>query len=181
MAVLRRRWQSGAAVALLASMVTIGPAACTSLHGERTPQPSTAAVPTMAPRQLRNPVSVQVVARIDQAACVEGAGGLPGPGAGGDWCYFLDPGLNVTRAERVELVQDALRDFVVVVTLLPEDRDEFAAWTARAAGRQIAISVQGRVVAAPELLEPLSGDDLHIYHPGIAEAAARTLLRQLSG
>ncbi|WP_158610852.1 SecDF P1 head subdomain-containing protein [Micromonospora endolithica] len=133
----------------------------------------------MAPQQLRNAVSVQVVARIDEAVCAEGGGGLPGPGADGDWCYFLDPGLTLTQAERVELQQTPLGEFVVVVTLLPEERAQFAAWTTRAAGRQIAISVQERVLVAPELREPLSGDAVHIF--GIAEADARTLLRQLSG
>ncbi|WP_173082559.1 SecDF P1 head subdomain-containing protein [Phytohabitans rumicis] len=115
--------------------------------------------------------------RIDKAACVTGAGGVPGPGAGGDWCYFLAPGLDVTRAERVELIPEQTGDAAVAVTLTPADRDSFAAWTTRSAGRQIAFNVQGRVVQAPDLLEPLSGD--MVYISALTEADARTLFRQL--
>jgi hypothetical protein len=178
MTVRRLRWRFWAAVALLASIVAVGSAACTAGHDRRAPRPVDAAAPTPAPRQLRNAVSVQVVVRIDQVACVAGAGGLPGPGARGDWCYFLDPGLLVTRAERVELVGGP-SDAAVEVTLAPADRGDFAAWTARSAGRQIAISVQGRVVLAPKLLEPLSGEWLYIAVD--TEADAQALLRQLWG
>jgi hypothetical protein len=131
----------------------------------------------VAPRQLRNAVSIHVVVRIDEAACVAGAGGVPGPGAPGDWCYFLDHGLHLTRAERVGITQGGTDDFGVSVALTPADRAAYAAWTAQYAGRQIAVSIQGRVVLAPQLLEPLSGDTIDIaVH---TEADAQALLRQL--
>ncbi|WP_203707103.1 SecDF P1 head subdomain-containing protein [Asanoa iriomotensis] len=165
-----------AIVAVLAISVAVGSFACTASQHRGTQPPAAVATP-MTPRQLRNSVSVAVVTRIDEAACVAGSGGVPGPGRDGDWCYFLDQGLDVTRAERIESVQDGFGGFAVEVTLTPADRGEFAAWTARAAGRQIAISVQGRIVAAPQLLEPLGGNWLDI--PGLTEADAGTLMRQL--
>jgi hypothetical protein len=166
---------------VLVSMVAVGPAACTasSPDGRRT-QPVNLATPTTEPRQFRNPMSFHVVARIDQTACVDGSGGTPGPGAGSDWCYFLGPGFTVTRAEQVHLVRDPQTGgFVVSVTLLREDRNEFAEWTAGAAGRQIAINVQSRVVQAPQLVTPLTDGMLEIG--GLTESEARALLRQLSG
>jgi hypothetical protein len=181
MAVLRERWQSWAMIGLLASIVTVAPAACTasSPPGQST-EPVDAATATTEPRQFRNPMSFHVVVRIDQTACLDGSNGVPGPGAGGDWCYFLDPGFTVTQAEQVHLVRDPQTDgFVVSVTLQREDRDEFAAWTTGAAGRQIAISIQGRVVQAPQLLTPLTDGSFQIG--GLTESEARTLLRQLSG
>ncbi|SDY60278.1 hypothetical protein SAMN05421684_0582 [Asanoa ishikariensis] len=94
-----------------------------------------------------------------------------------DWCYFVDPGLDVTRADRVEIGEDGIGGFAVVVTLTPADGVDYAAWTTGSAGHQIAISVEGRVLIAPDLLEPLSGDALHII--GLTETDAQTLLRQL--
>ena len=44
----------------------------------------------------------------------------PGPGAGGDWCYFLGPGLDVTRARQVEVGRDPeTGDYAVNVALVP--------------------------------------------------------------
>jgi len=165
MAVWHRRWKSGAVVALVVVVGAIGSAAYLSARDRQ------------ASRELRNVVSVDVVSRIDKASCATGTGGVPGPGDGGDWCYFLDSGLDLTRAERVEFVPDPSGVYAVDVTLVPADRDRFAAWTTQTVGRQIAIRVQGRVVQAPQLEGPLSGESLYI--PSLTEPDARALLRQL--
>ncbi|SNT56627.1 hypothetical protein SAMN05421812_1102 [Asanoa hainanensis] len=163
----------GVIAIVLATSVAVGSTACAARQEPPTPRPSD---PT-APRQLRTPVSLHVVARVDEAACIAGAGGLPGPGAGGDWCYFVDPGFDVTRAEAVEFGADSIGIHAVEITLAPADRAAFAAWTARSAGHQIAVNVQDRVVSAPELAEPLSGEWLTI--PVDTEAAAQELSRRL--
>ncbi|GAA4459686.1 SecDF P1 head subdomain-containing protein [Phytohabitans houttuyneae] len=159
-----------AVAALLASVVVVGAGACTA---EQDPRPA----PTTAPGQLRTAVSVHVVARKVEAPCGLTDGGVPGPGAGGDWCYFLDPGLEFTRAERVELVWDQSGGVAVMLTLVAADRGTYAAWTAQSVGHQIAVVVQGRVLEAPDLLTPLSGEDLQI--PRETDAEARALLRRL--
>lgn len=167
----RRRWKAASVVAL----VVVGGALGSVVFLGARDRPADAAV---SPRQLRNVVSVHVVDRIDKVSCTPGSAGAPGPGDGGDWCYFLDPGLDLTRADRVEVRRDdASGDYGVDVTLAPADRGTFAAWTARVAGRQIAVRVQGRVVQAPHLETPLGGDSLYVF--ALTEADARALVRQL--
>lgn len=177
MTVWHRRGRSGIVAALLVLVGAAGAVAYLSAGPRQTSGPAAAAGATAAPRELRTAVSVQVVSRVDKASCAAGTGGVPGPGDGGDWCYFLDSGLELTRAQRVEFVHDMSGTYGVAVTLAPADRDRFATWTGQAAGRQIAIRVQGRVVGAPQLEERLSGESLDIL--SLTEADARALSRQL--
>jgi hypothetical protein len=162
------RWRI---VAIAGLVVVLGAVVSVAYAGDRAAQLPERATPT--PRDLGTTLSVHVISRVDETPCVAGASGVPGPAG---HCYQLESGLDFTRAAVVELAREQSGACYVLVTLEPADRDRFAAWTVKAAGRQIAVSVPGRVLSAPHLETALSGDAVHI---SLGEAEARTVVEQL--
>ncbi|MEV6302733.1 hypothetical protein AB0M02_25195 [Actinoplanes sp. NPDC051861] len=177
MAAWNRLGKAGIAVAMVLVLVVIGLVGFSVTRDRADSLPPLPAVPSATPRDLSTPISVQVIKRIGESACKPGDGGVPGPGNGGDWCYFLDEGFVVTRANLVDLYEDMDGELAVTVRLQPADREPFAAWSAQAVGNQIAIRVADRVLEAPHVETPLSGDSVDFST--LSEAETRDLYRQL--
>jgi hypothetical protein len=148
--------------------VVLGAVVSVAYVGDRDPQLPERAAPT--PQALGTTLSVHVVSHVEEAPCTSG---VPGPAGN---CFQLEAGLDFARAALVELAQEQGGGYYVLVSLEPADRDRFAAFTATAVGRQIAVCVPGRVLSAPHLETPLSGDAVHIP---LDESDARAVVRQL--
>jgi hypothetical protein len=86
-------------------------------------------------------------------------------------CYQLGDGMTVTTVKRLEVrPPDPARgstDFTVQLTLVPADAARFGTLTGQVVGQQeprnqIAIVVNGKVVSAPVVREPITGGDIVI-------------------
>ena len=162
------------AVALVVLLVALG--LVLYPRPRTTPEAWPPPTPSPVPRDLLTPISVHVINRIDEATCT-GDGGVPGPGNGKDWCYTLDEGFEVTRAQLVDLYLDMNNTHSVTVRLVPEDRAPYAAWTAKATGHQIAFVVADRVLEAPHLEMPIDGESIDF--PSRTEADAQAIFKEL--
>lgn len=147
-----------------------------------------------APIELRSPLVLREVAAIDAKPCPARSHGLPGwPGGAGDsaapgqpatYCFHLTgPAIQVTSLKYARIVSDGL-SIQLRVRFPGGEADRLAALSKklihqRAPRNQIAIIVDGRVIAAPLVVERIPPGKFWLRVS--TRAYAEHLLRQLRG
>ena len=154
----RRRLRAITASAATVSAV-VAAAALVPLSVARPPAPAATGGPG-APFVAGSSVRFQEVARISLHPCAARTQGLPGTSPAA--CYHLTGRMmTVTRFESVRIVPAVPGGYALDVHLMPADARRLAALTGKLAGQptprcQLAIIIDGRVVASPVVDAPIS-------------------------
>jgi hypothetical protein len=116
--------------------------------------------------QLRRPLGIQRVTELTPGACTDGSGV---PNVDGTECYKLAPGMTVTRVEKIEALIDPSggSGWQVHIDLAPADGTAFGSLTTQVAAEQpprnqLALVVDGKVISAPSVQEPITGGQVQI-------------------
>ncbi|MBC6457726.1 SecDF P1 head subdomain-containing protein [Actinomadura sp. HBU206391] len=117
------------------------------------------------PNRLRSPLGIQPVTEVTPGACTDGSGV---PDVDGTQCYRLAPGMTVTRLEKLEaaLAKNGA-GWQVLIELGPADSGAFGSLTRQVATEQpprnqLALVVDGKVLSAPSVQEPITGGEIQI-------------------
>jgi hypothetical protein len=177
----RRRLRAITASAATVSAV-VAAAALVPLSVASPPGPSAPGEP-VAPFFAGAPVQFREVASISHRLCAVRADSVPGisPAA----CFHLTGAMmTVTRFESVRIAEIAPGQYALDVHLTPADSRKLAALTSKLAGQptplcQLAIIIDGRVVASPVVDTPISDGRFRIAGPSraVAEHLLALLLR----
>ncbi|HEX3787978.1 MAG TPA: hypothetical protein VHW44_08955 [Pseudonocardiaceae bacterium] len=180
----RQNTRTGLA-ALITTLSALALTGCTALVVGN-PLTPPGAVPTNTAESgavaLPDPVALANV--INPTAC-----GSPGavPDTQHQACYLLDPPfLQLHRLDSVDVFPDNYPDdrvnsfWTVDLKLIPTDAQTVSTWTTANVSHDMAVVVNGVVLAAPTVQAPILGDDIQITGP-YSENDANTLVRQLSG
>jgi SecDF, P1 head subdomain len=168
----RRRLRAITASAATASAV-IAAAAVVPLSVASPPGPSAPGEP-VAPFVAGSSVRFQEVAGISLHPCAARAHGVPGTSPAA--CYHLTGAMmTVTRLESVRIVPAVPGGYALDIRLMPADARKFAVLTGKLAGQptprcQLAIIIDGRVVASPTVDVPISDGRLQIAFQSRARA-----------
>lgn len=121
--------------------------------------------PRTGPIELAEPIDLVIVQESAAVPCADGY--LPGPD--GEECLLLGDKVRVAEVEQLEMATPSVpagtTEEVLRVTLTDEDGAAFAELTKRAAELpepRLAMVVEGEVIVAPTLAEPIPGDTLQI-------------------
>lgn len=115
----------------------------------------------VAPATLATSLELRQVSAVDPGPCPPGSDGLPDRWR--DACYHVSgTGVKITRVQSIRLDHTLSDQPSLVVHLLPDDKARFASLTRAIAGlrppaSQLAVIVDGVVVSAPTVAEPLTG------------------------
>lgn len=128
---------------------------------------------TPASAALATSIEFRQVSAIDARPCPPGAG-LPGCGQGE--CYHVGgAGMRITRVKSLKVDSTGADAHSLVVQLVPTDAARFASLTREVTAQhgtasQLAIIVNGVVISAPVVAEPITGDVLEIGMGSAADA-----------
>lgn len=118
------------------------------------------------PAALATSIEFRQVSVIDGRSCTPGADGVPGKGQGE--CYHLSgTGMRITRVESLDVQQIGADMYALAVRLVPDDAARFAVLTREVAAQhgpasQLAVIVNGVVISAPVVAEPITGGTLQM-------------------
>ena len=138
------------------------------------------------PISLRSPIQFRQVAAISNASCPAGSGGLPGtlPDSATPACFYLTgTGMTVTALQSAQVIPSGTGSYLLKIVLSPAQTGPWAALTRKLPGLpsprdQLAIIIDGRVIADPAVQGPITGGTAEI--PGFAtRAQAESLLSSL--
>lgn len=141
------------------------------------------------PVHLITPIRFMTVVSVSAGACE--TGGYPGTVSGATtstYCFHVDSAhsMSVSELAGIKVQQvTALNTKVPVgweieLTFLGSDKAAFTRLTAATVNRQLAVVVDGRVVTAPEIEEPLTTGQVSI-NSDFSQQSANDLLDQLTG
>lgn len=137
------------------------------------------------PVRPARPLLIQRVTAVSPGGCPAG-GGTGAPSADGKTCYELEPGLTISEFAKVDVVApDNGVGWTIDLTLQPADRDAFGRLTTLVyrlpePRNQLAILIDGAVISAPAVQEPITGGHVRIAGPFSKDEAHR-LADQLAG
>jgi hypothetical protein len=104
----------------------------------------------------------------------------------GTTCFRLAEGTTVRQAMRAEAGVDSdTGQWLIQVTLSPADAAAFSELTSRLAvepppRNQLAVLIDGKIISAPVVEEPIPGGEVHISG-GLTRESATTLAQRLNG
>ncbi|GAA3386960.1 SecDF P1 head subdomain-containing protein [Cryptosporangium minutisporangium] len=135
--------------------------------------------------ELAAPLRIAPVVRIDPGPCTGGS--LP-TRAAGDGCFVLDQGyMTVQSVERLSPVLDKGETddrgddrWVLELEFVDRDAAAFEQLTRQSVGKQLALVLDGRVLMAPQVAEPITGNELQISG-NFTKYDVDTIFNQLTG
>jgi hypothetical protein len=178
LAVLTASAVAGAAAIVAAVLLPL------AAHGQPPSRPPSQQGPT--PISLRSPIQFRQVAAISNASCPAGSGGLPGtlPDSAAPACFYLTgTRMTVTALQSAQVIPSGTGSYLLKIVLPPAQTSPWAALTRQLSGLpsprdQLAIIIDGRVIADPAVQGPITGGTAEI--PGFAtRAQAESLLSSL--
>jgi len=158
---VRRLWG-----VLAVFLVLTGCAERTGVDAERSAAP-TGAADLLAPINL---------ARVVPAAAT---GTTELPDSEGQTLHVEEPFLTITHLEAASVVQQQTT-WGLNITLTEEDGAVFSRWTEEHTGEQAAMIVDGEIVSAPMIHEPIPGREISISGQ-YSRSEAQALLHQITG
>jgi preprotein translocase subunit SecD len=129
------------------------------------------------------PLRVQQVTASLPGVCANSAGV---PALDGKTCYELAPGITITEFEKVDLsVSQTGGGWMILLTLRPADAAAFERLTTRVyqeqpPRNQLALVIDGKVISAPSVQQPIRGGQVQI-EGGFTRDAAGRIVDQLKG
>ncbi|REE98058.1 SecDF P1 head subdomain-containing protein [Thermomonospora umbrina] len=136
-------------------------------------------------RRLTASLGFQRVVSSTPGACASGGT----PSSDGKTCHRLGPGMTVHELAEIRAVPPDTRGptWTILITLRPSDATTFGELTRQVSAappgtpaRQLAIVVGGKVVSAPEVLQPLTSGDVEISGQ-FTQDGATSLIAQITG
>ena len=134
--------------------------------------------------RLRRPIGIQPVTASATGPCATGAGV---PAQDGTTCYQLAGGMTVTQVKDIQIkASENGTTWSLAISLEPADATEFATLTQRVSSEQpprnqLALVVDGKVIAAPSVESAITGGEVQISGPYRSRSQIEELLRRLTG
>lgn len=119
---------------------------------------------------VKGTLQLRKVLAMTPSACPAGESGRV-TSVKGDACYQLGDGMPITRVEVVRLVPPdtsrGMTGYSIEITLQPRDATRFGTLSGEVANEQaprnqLAIVVEGKVISAPTVTEPITGGTISI-------------------
>jgi SecD-like export protein len=136
------------------------------------------------PARSSRSLLIQQVTALSQGGC-GGGGGAGVPSLDGTTCYQLAAGLTISQFEKVDVVTSSSGNWAILIYLLPPDAVGFERLTTRVyqeapPRNQLALVVNGKVISAPTVQQPILGGKVQV-EGGFTRDAAKRIADQLDG
>jgi hypothetical protein len=126
------------------------------------------------PAQFKTPLKIYPVSQEIQGQCVAGTPGINVSGA----CYLVTTGITIKQVADIHVERAKSNGYEVSISLYSGDGRALAHLTKGNVGRDYALVVGGRLVAAPRVDAPITKGRILITG-GLTKSGADSIMRQL--
>jgi hypothetical protein len=126
------------------------------------------------PAHFKTPLKIYPVSQEVQGQCIAGT---PGVNASGS-CYLVTTGITIKQVQDIHVEHSKSNGYEVSISLYSGDGHALAKLTKGNVGRDYALVVGGRLVAAPRVDAPITKGRILITG-GLTKASADSIMKQL--
>lgn len=126
------------------------------------------------PAHLKTPLKIYPVSQEIQGQCAAGTPGINAAGA----CYMVTTGITIKQVMDIHVERSKTNGYQVSISLYSGDGTALARLTKNNVGRDYALVVGGRLVAAPHVDAPITKGRILITG-GLSKSVADTIVKQL--